>query len=116
MKQNEVMGIMRAVLAALGGILGGAGYANNSDWAQVSGAIMVLVTAIWSVIEKRKIELPPASGMMLVLILMGGLLTCGGCATTRPMMLPWQRLPLTPHRTIISNRTMPPIWSSREAM
>jgi hypothetical protein len=82
MKQNEAMGIMRAVLAGLGGILGGTGYANDSDWAQVSGAIMVLVTAIWSVIEKRKIVLPPAAGMILACILVGGLLTCGGCSTT----------------------------------
>jgi hypothetical protein len=82
MKQNIVFGIIRAVLASLGGVVGGAGYANESDWAQVSGAIMVLVAAIWSIIEKRKISLPPAAGVMVAFVLISGLLLCGGCSTT----------------------------------
>lgn len=82
MKQNEVMGIIRAVLAAMGGVLGGTGFANSSDWAQISGAIVVLVAAIWSVIEKRKIQLPPMAGTVMALIMIGGLALCSGCATT----------------------------------
>ena len=81
MKQDQVNGILRAGLAALGGILGGTGYSNESDWAQISGAITVIVAAAWSLIEKRKIQLPPASGVT-GFIMLGGLLMCGGCATT----------------------------------
>lgn len=81
MKQNQVMGVLRAVLAGLGGMLGGSGVANESDWAQVSGAIMVLVAAIWSVIEKRKIALPTIAGMMLACVIGGGLLLTSGCAS-----------------------------------
>ena len=72
MKQNQVMGVLRAVLAGVGGMLGGSGVANESDWAQVSGAIMVLVAAIWSVIEKRKIALPSVAGMLMAFLMGGG--------------------------------------------
>jgi hypothetical protein len=81
MKQNQVMGVLRAVLAGLGGMLGGSGVANESDWAQVSGAIMVLVAAIWSVIEKRKIALPSAAGMLMAFLMGGALLLSSGCAS-----------------------------------
>jgi hypothetical protein len=72
---------MRAVLASVGGMLGAAGYSNSSDWAQVSGAILVLVAAVWSIIEKKKIELPPTAGVIAFLML-GSLLMCSGCSTT----------------------------------
>jgi len=62
MKQNMVYGIIRAVLSALGGVLGTAGYVNASDWAQVSGAILVLLAAAWSLYEKHNITLPPSAG------------------------------------------------------
>jgi hypothetical protein len=80
MKQDQVNGILRAGLAALGGILGGTGYSNESDWAQISGAITVIVAAVWSLIEKRKIQLPPAS-RGVGLIMLGCLLMCSGCAS-----------------------------------
>jgi hypothetical protein len=82
MKQAMVMGIIRAVLAGFGGTLTGAGYANESDWAQVVGAIMILIAAIWSVIEKKKIVLPSAAGMFLACVLGCGMVLTSGCATT----------------------------------
>lgn len=80
MKQNEVMGVIRAVLAALGGILGGSGYTNSSDWAQISGAVIVLITAIWSVIEKRKLVLPSGAGVAALMTAVG-LMLCAGCTS-----------------------------------
>jgi hypothetical protein len=77
MTKNQVAGIVRTVLAALGGVVGGAGIFNDADWAELSGAITVIAVAVWSFIEKKKGALPPVAGMML-----GGLLMCSGCATT----------------------------------
>lgn len=70
MKQNEVFGILRAVLAAVGGMLVANGYVNASDWAQINGAIIVVVTAIWSVLEKRNLMLPPSLGAAILLLAM----------------------------------------------
>lgn len=81
MKQDQVNGILRAGLAALGGLLVGTGHSNESDWAQISGAITVIVAAIWSLIEKRKLQLPPASGV-IGFIMLGCLMMCSGCSTT----------------------------------
>lgn len=80
MKKNQVMGIIRAVLAALGGTVSTSGYINDVDWAEVSGAIVVIITALWSIFEKRKSSLPPAS-VVLGFILIGGSLMCSGCAS-----------------------------------
>jgi len=77
MKENQVFGIIRAVLAGLGGVVGSKGYVSESEWSQIVGAIMVLLAAGWSVIEKRK-AIPVA--LIIAVLLMG--LMCGGCATT----------------------------------
>ena len=82
MNQSMVNGIMRAVLAAVGGMLGAKGVSDSEAWAQVSGAIIVLVTAAWSLIEKKKITLPPSAGMIIGMALTGGLLMTSGCATS----------------------------------
>lgn len=79
MNQNMVNGIMRAVLAALGGVLGAKGVTEAETWAQVSGAIVILVTAVWSVIEKKKITLPPAAP--LIALALAGSLMSSGCAS-----------------------------------
>ena len=83
MNQKMVNGIIRAVLAAIGGVVVGSGHMNESDWAQISGAVIVLVAAVWSVIEKRSGQ-PPVSGggVPFSVALLGICLLASGCATS----------------------------------
>lgn len=53
MNLDQVMGIIRAVLAAAGGWAVGHGYLDNATATAVSGAVVVLVTAGWSAYTNR---------------------------------------------------------------
>lgn len=79
MNQNMVNGLIRAVLAGVGGVLGGKGMTDSEAWAQVSGAIFILIAAVWSLVEKKKITLPPAAPLMIIGLL--GLTLSSGCAS-----------------------------------
>jgi len=56
MTAEQVAGIVRAVVAAIGGYLVGKGIADAETIAAVAGAAATIAAAIWSVYSKRKVE------------------------------------------------------------
>lgn len=79
MNENSTTnGIIRGGLAATGGA---AFAASHDEWIQIFGAIVTLLSIVWSVIEKRRAaKLPPASGAGLLALGLGAL-TLAGCHT-----------------------------------
>ena len=53
MNVQEVMGVVRAVLSGVGGILVAKGFLGSSDVEIVVGAVVSVVTVVWSVLQKR---------------------------------------------------------------
>lgn len=53
MGSDEIGGIVRAILAAVGGILVTKGYIDNATMLAVVGALVTIVTAGWSVYQKK---------------------------------------------------------------
>jgi hypothetical protein len=61
MSSDAIMGIVRAVLAGLGGYLVAKGVIDEATLNTIIGAVITLITAVWSVASKRKtVELKPA--------------------------------------------------------
>ena len=56
MTAEQVAGIVRAVIAAIGGYLVGKGFADVETIVAVGGAAATIAAAIWSVYSKRKVE------------------------------------------------------------
>jgi hypothetical protein len=56
MNAEQIAGIVRAVVAAIGGYLVGKGIADAETIAAVAGAAATIAAAIWSVYSKRKVE------------------------------------------------------------
>jgi len=54
---DSVTGILRAVLASAGGILIGLGWFDAATWSWISGAILTLVAAGWSIYTNRPASL-----------------------------------------------------------
>lgn len=54
MNKNEVYGVVRALLSAIGGFLVGKGYIDSETAVAAAGAIATLVAAVWSVKSKRR--------------------------------------------------------------
>jgi len=54
MNIQEVGGIVRAVVAGLGGILVAVGYTDEQTVSLIAGAAATLGTAVWSVVSKRR--------------------------------------------------------------
>lgn len=54
MTKEELYGVARAVLAALGGIVVGKGWLDNETVMALVGAGATVVAAFWSVKSKRK--------------------------------------------------------------
>lgn len=54
MNKNEVYGVTRAILAAVGGFVAGQGWIDNETAVSLAGALATLVAAVWSVKSKRK--------------------------------------------------------------
>ena len=52
MNQEIVIGLLRHVLTALGGLLAAKGYGDRSDFDQVAGLIIGLIGAGWSIAHK----------------------------------------------------------------
>ncbi len=50
--KDQVMGVVRHVLTFGGGILIAMGHVEEAMWAEVTGAVMTLVGAAWSVWDK----------------------------------------------------------------
>jgi len=53
MSGEQIAGIVRAVVAALGGYLVGKGLTDAETVAAVAGAAATLAAAVWSVLSKR---------------------------------------------------------------
>lgn len=53
MSKDEVFGVARALLSAVGGFLVGKGYLDSETAMTVAGALATIVTAFWSVKAKR---------------------------------------------------------------
>jgi O-antigen/teichoic acid export membrane protein len=56
MTGEQIAGIVRAVVAAVGGYLVGKGFADAETVAAVGGALATIAVAIWSVRSKKKPE------------------------------------------------------------
>jgi len=54
MTQEQVSGIVRHVLSAVGGILIAKGLLTDGTWVELSGAGMALFSVIWSIAAKKK--------------------------------------------------------------
>lgn len=54
MTKNEVYGVARAVLAAIGGFVVARGWVDSETAVTLAGAIATIVAAVWSVKSKRK--------------------------------------------------------------
>ena len=54
MNGEQIAGIVRAVVSAIGGYLIGKGIVDADTVAQVSGATATIVVAVWSVASKKK--------------------------------------------------------------
>jgi len=53
MSTDAIQGIVRAVLAAVGGFIVGKGWIDADTWTQVGGAALTILTAIWSVLHNN---------------------------------------------------------------
>jgi hypothetical protein len=56
MTGEQIAGIVRAVVAAVGGYLVGKGFADAETVAAVGGALATIAVAVWSVRSKKKPE------------------------------------------------------------
>jgi len=54
MNAEQFAGIVRAIVAAVGGYLVGKGLADAETVAAVSGAVATIAVAVWSVLSKKK--------------------------------------------------------------
>lgn len=53
MTSDQITGILRAILAAVGGIILSKGWFDASTWAWISGGIVTLAVAGWSIWNNR---------------------------------------------------------------
>ena len=53
MNSDQITGILRAVLAAIGGLVAAKGWTDGGTWTIVSGAIVTLLTTGWSIYSNR---------------------------------------------------------------
>ena len=56
MTGEQIAGIVRAIVAAVGGYLVGKGLADAETVAAVAGATATIVAAVWSVLSKKKAD------------------------------------------------------------
>lgn len=56
MTGEQIAGIARALVAAVGGYLVGKGLTDAETVAAVGGAVATIAAAVWSVLSKRKVE------------------------------------------------------------
>jgi hypothetical protein len=52
--QQQVLGIIRHILTFGGGIVVAKGYADDTAVTEITGAIITLIGAIWSIVAKNK--------------------------------------------------------------
>lgn len=54
MTQEQVSGVIRHVLSAVGGILIAKGLLSDGTWTELTGAGMALFSVIWSIVAKKQ--------------------------------------------------------------
>ena len=54
MSQEQIFGVIRHTLSAVGGILIAKGLLDDGSWTELSGAVMTLTSVIWSIVSKKK--------------------------------------------------------------
>lgn len=59
MNGEQIAGIVRALVAAVGGYMVGKGLVDSETVVSISGALATLATAVWSVMAKKKAEKDP---------------------------------------------------------
>ena len=59
MNAEQVWGILRTILAALGGWVVAKGYVDNATFQTILGAVGTLFVAVWSVLAKKPANPPP---------------------------------------------------------
>lgn len=55
MNKNELYGVVRTILAAIGGVLVGKGYIDSETAVAVAGAGATVIVAVWSIRSKREV-------------------------------------------------------------
>jgi hypothetical protein len=53
MSSDEIAGVIRAILSALGGVLVAKGYLDNATMTAVVGALVTIAVAGWSIYAKK---------------------------------------------------------------
>lgn len=54
MTQEQVFGVIRHALTAVGGVLLAKGVIDETTWAELTGTAMTLIGVIWSIVDKKK--------------------------------------------------------------
>lgn len=81
MNKDGILGILRHVLTTFGGGLATKGYLDESSVGEIVGAIIVLIGAAWSIIEKRK-KAKISAGSISLLAIACASFALVGCQTT----------------------------------
>ena len=53
MNTDQVLGVVRAIMAAIGGLVIGKGYIDAATFTLISGALVTLGTGLWSIYSNR---------------------------------------------------------------
>ena len=68
MSADEIGGVLRTILASLGGIVAAKGWMDAATYQIVAGTAVTVVTAVWSIIQKRNaaktVEAAAATGVV----------------------------------------------------
>ena len=59
---DQISGLIRHALTALGGALVAGGYLTSDQWTSVAGALTILAGVAWSLIAKRMANVPATPG------------------------------------------------------
>ena len=55
MSQEQILGVIRHVFTAVGGIVITQGYISDGLYTELSGAVLTLVGVIWSIVAKKPV-------------------------------------------------------------
>lgn len=54
MTKEQIFGILRHTMTAVGGILIAKGFIGDVAWTELTGAALTLVGVVWSIVDKQK--------------------------------------------------------------